>query len=80
MKMGSVIWFCQINEKTIVFYRKFRNFKRMAEVPAMLWFANKRVLRFLHFQVTRPTEKTELFTLHFSMCMKMEMFVWERWM
>ena len=52
----------EINETTIVFTENLEIPNGRAEVPAMLWLANKRSLKIFALSSNRrPTEKTELF-------------------
>ena len=59
---GSVLWFTKSMKKQLYFTENLEIPNGMAEVPAMLWFANKRSLKiFALANSRRPTEKTELF-------------------
>ena len=59
---GSVLWFTKSMKRQLYFTENLEISNGMAEVPAMLWLANKRSLKiFLLFSNRRPTEKTELF-------------------
>ena len=59
---GSVIWYTKSMIRKFYFTENLEIPNGMAEVPAMLWFANKRSLKiFALANSRRPTEKTELF-------------------
>ena len=59
---GSVLWFTKSMKKQLYFTENLEISNGRAEVPAMLWFANKRSLKiFALANSRRPTEKTELF-------------------
>ena len=59
---GSVLWFTKSMKRQLYFTENLEIPNGMAEVPAMLWFANKRSLKiFALANSRRPTEKTELF-------------------
>ncbi|MEZ7508263.1 PRTRC system protein B [Cloacibacterium sp. Arc13] len=59
---GVVLWFTKSMKRQLYFTENLEIPNGMAEVPAMLWLANKRSLKI--FALTnnrRPTEKSELF-------------------
>ena len=59
---GSVIWYTKSMIRKFYFTENLEIPNGMAEVPAMLWFANKRSLKIFALSSNRrPTEKTELF-------------------
>ncbi|WP_374362379.1 PRTRC system protein B [Cloacibacterium sp.] len=59
---GSVLWFTKSMKRQLYFTENLEIPNGRAEVPAMLWFANKRSLKiFALANNRRPTEKTELF-------------------
>ena len=59
---GSVIWYTKSMIRKFYFTENLEIPNGMAEVPAMLWLANKRSLKiFALANNRRPTEKTELF-------------------
>ena len=59
---GSAIWYTKSMKRQLYFTENLEIPNGMAEVPAMLWFANKRSLKiFALANSRRPTEKTELF-------------------
>ena len=59
---GSVLWFTKSMKKQLYFTENLEISNGRAEVPAMLWFADKRSLKiFALANSRRPTEKTELF-------------------
>ena len=59
---GSVLWFTKSMKRQLFFTENLEIPNGRAEVPAMLWFANKRSLKiFALAKNRRPTEKTELF-------------------
>lgn len=59
---GSVIWYTKSMIRKFYFTENLEIPNEMAEVPAMLWFANKRSLKIFALSSNRrPTEKTELF-------------------
>jgi len=59
---GSVLWFTKSMKKQLYFTENLEISNGMAEVPAMLWFANKRSLKIFALSSNqRPTEKTPLF-------------------
>ena len=59
---GSVLWFTKSMKRQLFFTENLEIPNGRAEVPAMLWFANKRSLKiFALANNRRPTEKTELF-------------------
>ena len=59
---GSVLWYTKVMKRQLYFTENLEIPNGMAEVPAMLWFANKRSLKiFALANSRRPTEKTELF-------------------
>lgn len=59
---GSVLWFTKSMKRQLFFTENLEIPNEMAEVPAMLWLANKRSLKIFALSSNRrPTEKTELF-------------------
>ena len=59
---GSVLWFTKSMKRQLFFTENLEIPNGRSEVPAMLWFANKRSLKiFALANNRRPTEKTELF-------------------
>ncbi len=59
---GSVLWFTKSMKKQLYFTKNLEISNGRAEVPAMLWFANKRNLKIFALSSNqRPTEKTPLF-------------------
>ena len=59
---GSVLWFTKSMKRQLYFTENLEIPNGMAEVPAMLWLANKRNLKIFALSSNlRPTEKTELF-------------------
>ena len=59
---GSVIWYTKSMIRKFYFTENLEIPNGMAEVPAMLWFANKRSLKIFALSSNqRPTEKTSLF-------------------
>ena len=59
---GSVLWFTKSMKKQLYFTENLEILNGRAEVPAMLWFANKRSLKIFALSSNqRPTEKTPLF-------------------
>ena len=59
---GSVLWFTKSMKKQLYFTENLEISNGRAEVPAMLWFANKRSLKIFALSSNqRPTEKTPLF-------------------
>ena len=59
---GSVLWYTKSMKRQLYFTENLEIPNGTAEVPAMLWFANKRSLKiFALANNRRPTEKTELF-------------------
>ena len=59
---GSVLWFTKSMKRQLFFTENLGISNGMAEVPAMLWLANKRSLKIFALSSNRrPTEKTELF-------------------
>ena len=59
---GSVLWFTKSMKRQLYFTENLEITNGMAEVPAMLWLANKRSLMIFALSSNRrPTEKTELF-------------------
>ena len=59
---GAVLWFTKSMKRQLYFTENLEIPNGMAEVPAMLWFANKRSLKiFALANSRRPTEKTGLF-------------------
>jgi PRTRC genetic system protein B len=59
---SSVIWYTKSRKRQLYFTENLEIPNGMAEVPAMLWLANKRSLRiFALLNNRRPTEKTPLF-------------------
>ena len=59
---GSVLWFTKSMKRQLFFTENLGISNGIAEVPAMLWLANKRSLKiFALANIRRPTEKTELF-------------------
>ena len=59
---GSVLWFTKSMKRQLFFTENLEIPNGRAEVPAMLWFANKRSLKIFALSSNqRPTEKTPLF-------------------
>ena len=59
---GSVLWFTKSMKRQLYFTENLEIPNGMAEVPAMLWLANKRNLKIFALSSNlRPTEKTSLF-------------------
>ena len=59
---GSVLWYTKSMNRQFYFTENLEIPNGRVEVPAMLWFANKRSLKiFALANSRRPTEKTELF-------------------
>ena len=59
---SSVLWYTKSMKRQLFFTENLEIPNGRAEVPAMLWFANKRSLKiFALANSRRPTEKTELF-------------------
>ncbi len=59
---GSVLWFTKSMKRQLFFTENLGISNGTAEVPPMLWLANKRSLKiFALANNRRPTEKTELF-------------------
>ena len=59
---SSVLWFTKSMKRQLFFTENLEIPNGRAEIPAMLWFANKRSLKiFALANNRRPTEKTELF-------------------
>jgi len=59
---GSVLWYTKSMKRKLYFTENLEIPNGMAEVPAMLWFANKLSLKIFALSSNlRPTEKTELF-------------------
>ena len=59
---GSVLWFTKSMKKQLYFTENLEISNGRAEVPAMLWFADKRSLKIFALSSNqRPTEKTSLF-------------------
>lgn len=59
---GSVLWFTKSMKKQLYFTENLEISNGRAEVPAMLWFSNKRSLKIFALSSNqRPTEKTSLF-------------------
>ena len=59
---GSAVWYTKSMKRQLFFIENLEISNGTAEVPAMLWFANKRSLKiFALANNRRPTEKTELF-------------------
>ena len=59
---GSVLWFTKSMKRQLYFTENLEIPNGTAEVPAMLWLANKRSLKIFALSSNRrPTEKTELF-------------------
>lgn len=59
---GSVLWFTKSRKQQLYFTENLEIPNGRAEVPAMLWFANKRSLKIFALSSNqRPTEKTPLF-------------------
>ena len=59
---GSAIWYTKSMKRQLYFTENLEISNGTAEIPAMLWFANKRSLKiFALANNRRPTEKTELF-------------------
>lgn len=63
---GSVLWFTKSRKQQLYFTENLEISNGRAEVPAMLWFANKRSLKIFALSSNqRPTEKTPLFYVPF---------------
>ena len=59
---GSVLWFTKSMKRQLFFTENLEIPNGRAEVPAMLWLANKRSLKIFALSSNRrPTEKTEFF-------------------
>ena len=59
---GSVLWFTKSIKRQLFFTENLGISNGTAEIPAMLWLANKRSLKIFALSSNRrPTEKTELF-------------------
>jgi PRTRC genetic system protein B len=59
---SSVIWYTKSRKRQLYFTENLEIPNGMAEVPAMLWLANKRSLKIFALSSNRrPTEKTPLF-------------------
>ena len=59
---GSVLWFTKSMKRQLFFTENLEIPNGTAEVPAMLWLANKRSLKIFALSSNRrPTEKSELF-------------------
>ncbi len=59
---GAVLWFTKSMKRQLYFTENLEIPNGMAEVPAMLWLANKRSLKIFALSSNRrPTDKTELF-------------------
>ena len=59
---GSVLWFTKSMKRQLFFTENLEIPNGRAEVPAMLWLANKRSLKIFALSSNRrPTEKTHLF-------------------
>ena len=59
---GSVLWYTQSQERQMYFVKKLEIPNGKAQVPAMLWLANKeRLSVFALTSDKRPTEKTPLY-------------------
>lgn len=59
---GSVLWFTKSRKQQLYFTENLEISNGRAEVPAMLWFADKRSLKIFALSSNqRPTEKTPLF-------------------
>ena len=59
---GSVLWFTKSMKRQLYFTENLEIPNGMAQVPAMLWLANKRSLKIFALSSNRrPTEKTHLF-------------------
>ena len=59
---SSVLWYTKSMKRQLFFTENLEIPNGRAEIPAMLWFANKRSLKiFALANNRRPTEKTELF-------------------
>lgn len=59
---GAVLWFTKSMKRQLYFTENLEISNGMAEVPAMLWLANKRSLKIFALSSNRrPTDKTELF-------------------
>ena len=59
---GSVLWYTQLQERQMYFVKNLGIPNGKAQVPAMLWFANKeRLSVFALTSDKRPTEKTPLY-------------------
>lgn len=78
---GAVLWFTKSMKRQLYFTENLEISNGMAEVPAMLWLANKRSLKIFALSSNRrPTDKTELFYAPFFNVYENGMFVWERLM
>lgn len=59
---SSVLWYTKAMKRQLYFTENLEIPNGMAEVPAMLWLANKRSLKIFALSSNRrPTDKTELF-------------------
>ncbi len=59
---GSVLWFTESMKRQLFFTENLGISNGTAEIPAMLWLANKRSLKIFALSSNRrPTEKTHLF-------------------
>ncbi|MEZ7528482.1 PRTRC system protein B [Cloacibacterium normanense] len=59
---GSVLWYTKAMKRQLYFTENLEIPNGMAEVPAMLWLANKRSLKIFALSSNRrPTDKTHLF-------------------
>ena len=59
---GSVLWFTKSRKQHLYFTENLEISNGRADVPAMLWFANKQSLKIFALSSNqRPTEKTPLF-------------------
>jgi len=59
---GAVLWLTKSMKRQLYFTENLEIPNGMAEVPAMLWLANKRSLKIFALSSNRrPTDKTELF-------------------
>ena len=59
---GSVLWFTKSMKRQLFFTENLGISNGTAEIPAMLWLANKRSLKIFALSSNRrPTEKTHLF-------------------
>lgn len=78
---ASVIWFTKAMQRPLFFTGNLEIPNGTAQVPAMLWYADKRNLRVFALASTKDPTKKHLYIMrHFSMFMKMEVSVWEQWM